>query len=301
MGMLLTGGTGFVGRELIKKFDDVSITSRNVERARQRINKDKVKIIQWNPSAEVLTIPDETEFDSVVNLMGESVAEGRWTTEKKKRIRSSRVDGTRNLVDGLIQSGKLPKVFVSASAIGIYGDPGEEPVEEDHPHGEGFLTDVCQQWEAEAMKLAQHGVRVVCIRIGIVLGGEGGALEKMLPMFRWCLGGKLGSGKQWMAWIHVKDLVSMILWSIENDSIAGPVNGTAPNPVRNKEFTKAISKAIGRPALIPAPKFGLRMLFGEFANSLFFSQRVVPAVALANGFQFQFSDVHGAIKDIVDR
>ncbi len=233
-------------------------------------------------------------------MMGESIADGRWSDERKKRIRESRVKGTRHLVDALIESGTLPKVMVSASAIGIYGDSGESIVEENHQHGSGFLTDVCQEWEEEANRLTQHGVRVVNLRIGIVLGAEGGAIEKMLPIFRWCLGGNLGSGKQWMAWIHLDDLLAMICWAIENESVIGPLNATAPNPVRNFELTKALAQAVGRPAFLPAPKFGLRLVLGEFANSLFFSQRVVPAAALAGGFQFQFSDVKSALAEIVN-
>jgi uncharacterized protein (TIGR01777 family) len=233
--------------------------------------------------------------------MGESIAEGRWTKEKKQRIRDSRVAGTRNLVDAFIVADQLPKVFVSASAIGFYGDSGEAIADESHAPGQGFLTDVCTQWEAEAMRLQDYGVRVVCLRIGIVLGDGGGAMEKMVPLFRWGLGGKLGDGQQWMAWIHVDDLVSLIFWALENDSVSGPVNATAPNPVRNREFTKVLARAVSRPAFLPVPKLAVRMLAGEFANSLFFSQRVVPAAALAKGFQFQFSDLKHAIEDILKK
>lgn len=313
MTTLLTGGTGFVGRELSKRLKQVTITSRNRQAALKKLNNSKSdsvqavdgvngaveEVIQWDPSVDALSLPPNKRFESVVNLMGESIAEGRWNAQKKERIRSSRIDGTRRLVDGLVQSGNLPNVFVSASAIGIYGDAGEDIVEENHARGTGFLTDVCSDWEQEAMRLQEHGVRVVCLRIGIVLGSQGGALKKMAPLFRWCLGGNLGSGNQWVAWIHVDDLVSLIQWSIENDSVSGPVNATAPNPVRNKDLTKAVAAAVRRPALFPAPKFALRLALGEFADSLFFSQRVVPAVALNHGFQFQFSDIESAIKDAI--
>ena len=301
MGTLITGGTGFVGQELVQRLPEVTVTSRNRNRALQRLVGEPVNVIEWDPMTGPIALGEGSSFGSVVNLMGESIADGRWNEEKKKRIRDSRVEGTRNLVAGIIESGQLPNVFVSASAIGIYGDAGEDVVQEDHAYGTGFLTDVCTQWEAEAMKLQPHGVRVVCLRIGIVLGGGGGALEKMLPIFRWGIGGKLGSGKQWMAWIHVEDLVSMIEWSMKTDSVSGPVNATAPNPVRNKEFTKAVAKAVGRPAFLPAPKFGLRLALGEFANSLFFSQNVVPAAALEHGFQFQFPEIRGAIQQVVGR
>lgn len=301
MATLLTGGTGFVGRELIKRLEDVVVTSRNAKRAQHKLGNANLKVIEWrDPASDGLQIPSDFKFDSVINMMGESIADGRWSDERKKRIRESRVKGTRHLVDALIESGTLPKVMVSASAIGIYGDSGESIVEENHQHGSGFLTDVCQEWEEEANRLTQHGVRVVNLRIGIVLGAEGGAMEKMIPMFRWCLGGNLGSGKQWMAWIHLDDLLAMVCWAIENESVSGPLNATAPNPVRNSELTKALAKAVGRPAFLPAPKFGLRLVLGEFANSLFFSQRVVPAAALAGGFQFQFSDVKSALAEIVN-
>lgn len=302
MTTLLTGGTGFVGHELCKRLDQVTLTSRNRDKALKKLgNLDPSTrdVIEWDPASGPVSLPQEKRFKSVVNLMGESIAEGRWNARKKKRIRASRVEGTRRLVDGIVQSGNLPDVFVSASAIGIYGDAGEAIVEEDHAHGSGFLTDVCAQWEQEAMRLEEHGVRVVCLRIGIVLGCQGGALKKMVPMFRWCLGGNLGSGNQWVAWIHVDDLVSMIQWVIENEKVSGPINATAPNPVRNKELTRAIAAAVRRPAFLPAPKFALRLALGEFAESLFFSQRVVPAAALNHGFQFQFSDVEAAIKDAV--
>jgi uncharacterized protein (TIGR01777 family) len=299
MSILLTGGTGFVGKKLIDRLEGVSITSRNGQRAREKFADKVNSVIEWKPATQDLTLPSGRPYDQVINLMGESIAEGRWSDAKKKRIRDSRVQGTRKLVDALLKSDEPPSTFVSASAIGIYGDAGEATVDEQHEHGTGFLTDVCQEWEAEAFRLADHGVRVVCLRIGIVLGQSGGALEKMLPLFKWGLGGKLGSGKQWMAWIHVDDLVSMIVWALNANSVSGPVNATAPNPVRNKEFTAALAKTVNRPAWLPAPKFGLRLALGEFANSLFFSQKVVPNAALENGFVFQFPNLEKALVDIV--
>ena len=289
-----------MGQSLLQRLSSVLITTRNVERAQKKLNLEASKLIQWSTSKE-LTLPNEPAIRSVVNLMGESIAEGRWTEDKKKRIRDSRVDGTRKLVQGLLQQDRLPSVFVSASAIGIYGDPGESVVEESHEHGTGFLTDVCEEWEAEANKLAEHGVRVVNLRIGIVIGMNGGALQKLVPIFKCCLGGRLGSGRQWMSWIHESDLVSMIIWALENEEVSGPVNATAPNPIRNSEFTSALAKSIGRPALFPAPKFAVRLALGEFANSLFFSQRVVPAVAMNKGFAFQFPTIAGAIDDAINQ
>lgn len=301
MTTLITGGTGFVGQSLIKQLEHVCVTSRNRTKAMSKLGDSIDQVIEWDPSNEPLSLVDAPRFDCVVNLMGESIAEGRWTPEKKDRIRISRVEGTRKLVEALIASGNLPRVFVAASAIGIYGDSGESIVEEDHEHGTGFLTDVCEQWESATQRLSDHGVRVVHLRIGIVLGSQGGALEKLAPLFRWFLGGRLGNGKQWMAWIHVQDLVSLVLWAIENESVSGPVNATAPNPVRNSEFTRELAKSVGRPAILPASKFGVRLALGEFADSLFFSQRVIPAVALANGFQFRYPDVRSAINSALKK
>jgi len=224
----------------------------------------------------------------------------RGRIEHRERIRTSRINATKTLVDQLLKLETLPKVMVSASAVGIYGDPGEAEVDENYPPADGFLADVCRDWEREAMRLADNGVRVVLLRIGIVMGRGGGAVDKMLPMFKLGLGGQLGNGKQWVPWIHVHDLVGMIQWAIENESIAGPLNASAPNPVRNSEMTAAMAKSVSRFAILPAPKFALRIALGEFANSLFSSQKVIPGVANDGGFQFQFPTIESALDEIVN-
>ena len=301
MSLLITGGTGFVGRRFLAQATAkrVIAVSRNADKAKSALGDDVHDVISWNPTKQDLDLSNEkAPVEQVVNLMGESIAEGRWTAAKKKRIYDSRILGTRRLVDSLIATGTPPKVFVSASAIGIYGDSGEEIVHEDHQSDSNFTGSLCHEWEAEALRLAEHGTRVVCLRIGIVLGAEGGALEKMLPIFRLGVGGRIGAGKQWVAWIHVDDLVSMINWSLESN-VAGPVNATAPNPVRNSELTKQLAAAVNRPAFIPAPWFALRLALGEFANTLFFSQRVVPTVATDHGFKFKFPNLKSAIEEAV--
>ncbi len=299
MKTLVTGGTGFVGRRLLSKLPNPAVVTRNAARTRASLGDLVSDVLEVDLAARPVELDEQHGYGAIVNLMGESIAEGRWTDEKKKRIRDSRILGTRNLVDSLIRSGQLPEVFVSASAVGFYGDPGNEVVNEDDKAGEGFLPEVCQEWENEALRIADHGVRVVLVRIGIVLGKEGGALEKMLPLFRWGLGGKLGDGQQWMPWIHVEDLVDMIVWAMNTNDVSGPLNGVAPDPVRNVDFTRGLAEAVARPAFLPAPKFGLRLALGEFAESLFFSQRVVPDKALTRGFEFQFPDLDSALEEIV--
>ncbi len=299
MTTLVTGATGLVGKRLLAKLSSPVICSRNVDRARQQVGDLVSHIVQWDPLTSDLVLDDSVSYRTVINLMGEPIAEGRWNKEKKRRIRDSRVLGTRRLVDRLLKRDELPSVLVSASAVGIYGDRGEAIVEEDGPHGSGFLAEVCEAWEAESQRLEKHGVRVVNPRIGIVLGLEGGALANLIPLFKAGLGAKLGKGNQWVPWIHIDDLVDLLLWLLEADAVSGPVNAASPNPVRNQELTKELAKCLKRRTLVPAPRFAVRAALGEFADSLFDSQRVVPAVALASGFQFRFPDLSDALKDLI--
>ena len=299
MKTLVTGGTGMVGPRLLRMLDQPVILSRNPERARETVGHLAGRIVRWDPMAGPPPAEAFAGVEAVFHLAGESVAEGRWTAAQKARIRDSRVVGTRNLVQGISQVSDRPRVLVSASAVGYYGDRGEEELTESASPGHGFLADVCVAWEQEALAAEKLGVRVVTERTGIVLGAGGGALAKMLTPFKLGAGGPLGNGRQWMPWVHVSDLARLYLHAAEHESIRGPMNAVAPHPVRNSEFTKALGRQLRRPAFMPAPYLGLRLLFGEFAQVLFASQRVVPQVALDTGFTFQYPDIAAALKEIL--
>ncbi len=299
MRALVTGATGFIGPHLLALLDRPVVLSRNAERARQALSKYQVEAYAWDPLAGPPPAQSLEGVEAVFHLAGESVASGRWTARQKKRIRESRELGTRNLIEALRQMRQPPKVLVSASAVGYYGSRGDEVLDESAPPGNDFLAYVCVAWEREAQRAAELGIRVVCLRTGIVLGPEGGALKKMLLPFKLGLGGPLGNGRQWMPWIHVGDLAALYVHSAKQSSVSGPVNGAAPNPVRNREFTEALAAAVNRHAVLPAPYFALRVLLGEFAKVLFESQRTVPQAALASGFQFQHTEIAPTLAAIV--
>lgn len=299
MAILITGATGFVGQHLLKLVEKPVVTSRSRSKAMEKLGDQVADVIEWDPMSGPVPIDPDMQIDGVISLMGEPIAEGRWSDEKKRRIRDSRVVGTRNLIAGLRNLNRLPSTFVSASAVGIYGSQADTIIDESNSKGEGFLVDVCREWEAAANEFSDDGVRVVLVRIGIVLGEGGGALEKMLPIFKLGLGGKLGAGDQYVPWIHVEDLASMLRWAVDQEEVQGPVNASAPEPVTNLQFTKAIGKALRRPTIFPVPKFALKLALGEFAESLLYSQRVVPKVALDNGYEFQFERIEQAIADVV--
>jgi len=299
MRALVTGATGFVGPRLLRLLDSPVVLSRNPERARGRLGPSVGPIFRWDPLAGPPPTEAFSGIDTVFHLAGESVAEGRWTEAQKARIRDSRVLGTRNLVLGMTQSTDKPATLVASSAVGIYGNRGDEEIVESSPPGTGFLADVCREWERESLAAEGAGIRVAVLRTGIVLGSGGGALAKMLTPFRLGAGGPLGNGRQWMPWIHVADLARMYVHAADTARIRGPVNGVAPEPVRNSEFTRALGRQLHRPAFLPAPYLGLRLLFGEFAQVLFDSQRVLPRVALETGFVFQYPDIASALREIL--
>jgi uncharacterized protein (TIGR01777 family) len=229
--------------------------------------------------------------DAVVHLAGEPVGQ-RWTKDVREKIRSSRIEGTRRLVDAM--RAQPPRVLVSASAVGYYGSRGDEVLTESSPPADGFLADACVEWEREALRAQEFGVRVVCLRNGLVLGKGGGLEKMMLP-----LGGKIGDGKQWMAWIHLDDTVGLIEFAISSSRLSGAVNATSSNPVTNAEFTRELAGALHRPAIFPVPKFALHLLYGEMAQIVYASQRVIPAAALEARYQFRFPALDGALLDIL--
>ena len=299
MRALVTGGTGFVGPRLLRMLDRPVVLSRNPDHARRSVGHLAGRIVRWDP----LEGPPPAEafegIDVVYHLAGESVAERRWSAAQKVRIRDSRVLGTRHLVQGIVQSASRPAALISASAVGYYGDRGDEELTESAPPAHDFLADVCVEWEKEALAAEAAGVRVVTARTGIVLGSGGGALAKMLTPFRLGAGGPLGNGRQWMPWVHVADLARLYVHAADTPAIRGPMNAVAPNPVRNSEFTRALARQLHRPAFMPAPYIGLRLLFGEFAQVLFASQRVIPKVAIDSGFVFQYPDIAAALREIL--
>ncbi len=297
MKALVTGATGFIGRELIKRLDAPAALTRNTGSAASR--ELGVRLSSWEPAAGPPSVAAFDGVDTVFHLAGDPVAKGRWTAVKKARIRSSRVDGTRHLIDALAAMEKRPACLVSSSAVGYYGDRGDEILDEKSSPDGSFLAEVCEAWEREALRGEEYGIRVVTLRTGIVLGVGGGALESMLPPFKLGVGGRLGNGEQWMPWIHIGDLVRLMLHAAVQKDLRGPLNGVSPNPVTNRDFTRTLASTLRRPALFPAPGPILRLALGEFAVVLLGSQRVVPTMATQSGFEFQHPDLEGALADIL--
>jgi len=254
--------------------------------------------ISWEPLAPI-SAAAVSAFDAVIHLAGESVV-GRWTDAKKKAVRESRVLGTRNLATALAKSDAKPGVLVCASAVGFYGNRGDELLREESPSGRGFLPEVCREWEAASRIAAEAGIRTVNIRIGLVLSPTGGALQKMLPPFKLGLGGRLGPGTQWWSWVHVHDIVGAIYHIIQTESLSGPVNLVAPSPVRNEEFTRALASVLRRPAVFPVPAFAARLALGEMAQELMLSsQRVVPEKLVTSAYSFRFRELRAALEDLL--
>jgi hypothetical protein len=275
MRIAITGASGFIGSRLAEEF---RAQGHTVSAVRLREN------------------PALSPSDAVIHLAGENLAQ-RWSLAAKREIRASRVDGTRRLVNAIAQSAERPSVLVSASAIGIYGNCGDELLTERSAPASGFLGELCQAWEAAADEAAPLGVRVVKLRIGLVLGPHGGALARMIPAFKLGAGARLGSGKQWVSWIHIADLAGLVRFAIENPALAGAVNAVAPGPVQNTEFTRELARALRRPAFAAIPEIALKLLFGEMSTVLLDSVRVTPEAALAAGFRFRYPNLAPALRD----
>ncbi len=295
--VLITGATGLIGSKLVAELPRAVVLSRDAGSARRKLGVQEA--YAWSPEAGPPPAAALESLEAVVHLAGDPVAEGRWTAEKKRRIRDSRVLGTRNLVAALASARARPRVLVCASAVGFYGDRGDELLDEASAAGRGFLPDVCQAWEREAEAARSLDMRVVRLRIGVVLAREGGALAKLLPPFRLGAGGRLGSGKQWIPWIHVDDLVHLFLHAIGHEQVAGPMNATAPAPVTNADFTRALGRVLHRPALLPVPGLALRLLLGEMSEVLTASQRVLPKVAEHTGYAFRHAELDHALAALV--
>jgi uncharacterized protein (TIGR01777 family) len=294
----LTGATGLIGSRavaaLLARGDDVTVLTRDPRRARQRLGD--VEAVSWQPLADPAPAAALQGRDAVLHLAGEDIAQ-RWTARTKRAIRDSRVLGTRNLVAGLRAAGaRRPAALVSSSAVGYYGDHGEEPLDEDAPPGRDFLARVCVEWEAEAGRVRELEMRTVQVRTGVVLDRAGGALAKMLPPFRLGLGGPVAGGRQYISWIHTADVCGLMLAALDGEDWCEPVNATAPEPATNGDFSRELGRVLHRPALLPVPQLALRALYGEMAQVVAGGARVVPARALMLGFEFAHPRLHEALR-----
>jgi len=300
MTITVTGATGFIGNRLVHDLLRAGHSIQAIGRKRSAGLPQAVRFSEWQ-STEAEPPPESLAIaDAIVHLAGEPVAQ-RWTPEVKGRIRSSRVDGTRNLVNALSKQSHQPRVLVCASAIGYYGSRGDEVLTETSAPARDFLSQVAVDWEQAAREAEAVGIRVVSLRFGVVLGKDGGALAKMLPPFRLGLGGRLASGQQWMSWIHVDDVIGLVRFSLDNSSARGPMNATSPNPVTNAEFTRELAAAVHRPAIFPVPRFALNLLFGEMAEVILGSQRVLQKATQSAGFQFQYPELRPALVRLLSK
>jgi uncharacterized protein (TIGR01777 family) len=319
----VTGATGLIGPRLVASLrargDEVTVLSRDPDRARERLKdppstpaggdepRGVLQAVHWNLLGEPAPAAALAGRDAIVHLAGENVAQ-RWSTSAKQAIRDSRINGTKHLVQGLaaLDAPERPRTLVSSSAIGYYGAHGDEPIDEEAPAGDDFLARTCRDWElealeAEALPLAgTDGLRVVSVRTGVVLERTGGALGKMLPPFKLGVGGPVAGGHQFVSWIHVEDVVGILLAAIDDEHRHGPINATAPEPQRNRDFSKALGQALHRPSLLPVPGAALRLLYGEMAEIVTSGARVLPAKALVLGYQFRYPQLDAALRAALD-
>jgi uncharacterized protein len=297
MRLVITGATGFIGRALCDKLLEQGHALILFTRGSPRdANTGTKRWLHWTPGALREWDVALDGADGVINLAGEPIAERKWTQTQRRRIEKSRIDATHSLVQACAKAKQRPQFLINASAVGYYGPHGDEMITEEIAPGNDFLSVLCRDWEEEAKKAEELGMRVVRLRIGIVLGHGGGALGKMALPFKYFVGGALGSGQQWMSWIHLEDLVGLILQMIDDPRTAGPVNATAPTPVRNKEFCQTLAKVMHRPCWATVPGFALRMALGDMAEMLLTGQRVIPAVAEKSGYRFRYPTLEPALQ-----
>lgn len=297
MHVLVTGGSGFIGgalcRRLLAGGHAVSVLTRERQRAEQ-LFQGKVAAIE-----SLDELPRETAPEAIVNLAGLSLGSGRWTERLKQEFIASRVGVTRQVISYIARTDRKPGILISGSAVGYYGARGDEELGEDAPPGNEYQSHLCKAWEAEALKAAQHGVRVCVSRTGVVLGKGGGALSSLVSQFRLGLGGYVGSGRQWMSWVHIDDLVGIMLHLMADESLAGAFNSTAPNPETNRDFARKLAAALHRPALVWAPDWLLRLMVGEMAHLYVTGQKVLPSRLLESGYRFKFPELRAALADIL--
>lgn len=296
MKILIAGSTGLIGKRLT---DDLIASGHTVVPLVRYRDQEG---IYWQPKKGILDPASIEGFDAVINLAGDNISTGRWTEQKKQRIRDSRVLTTRTLAEALAQLKKPPKVWINGSAIGYYGDGNDKIFDETSPAGKSFLAIVCDEWETATKAASDAGIRVVMLRTGIVLTPNGGALQRMLTPFQLGLGGVLGNGRQYMSWISLEDEIRVIQFCLNNDKISGPVNAVSPSPITNRAFTKTLGRVLHRPTILPVPKFVIKIIFGEMGQELLLSStRAVPKKLEANGYQFVHSDLEKTLKALLGK
>ena len=304
MKTIVAGGTGFIGRHicqaLLEKQHQVIVLSRNPKVARTLL-PEEVSIAEWNTLTWRGVEQTIDGTDAIINLAGAPIADSRWTTARKQMLTDSRIETTRRLVEAIGNVSKKPHVLINASGIGFYGSDDNMSMSEASPQGQGFLAELCQKWEAEATRAAVHGVRVVCLRIGMVLGSDGGALRKMVPPFKLFAGGPISPGTQKVSWIHIHDLARLVAWLLETQTVSGPVNAVSPHCVTMQEFCKTLGKALHRPSWLPVPGFSLKILLGELSDMLTTGQQVEPKKIAHEGFTFTQSTLEPALTSLFQK
>lgn len=307
MKIVIAGGTGFLGAPLAETYaedgQDVRVLTRSLPPGQSQHESGTgvpgITRVGWNPDGRAGTVPEViADADAVINLAGASIGEKRWNPQRKALLRDSRLLSTRSLAEAIVAAPIPPRVFISASGVGYYGTSNGEPKTETSPPGRDFLAQLCEDWEQATQRAARDGVRIVLLRSGLVLERSGGSLPQMMRPFRFFAGGRVGSGRQYMSWIHRLDWIEIVRWIVETPEAVGPINATAPHPVTNREFARSLGRTLRRPALLPAPAFGVKLVLGELADFVVTGQRVLPARALALGYHFRYPELDIAFRGL---